>query len=426
MSVGLTIKGLRKRFGRQEALAGVDLEIRPGEFFCLVGPSGCGKTTLLRCVAGFARPDAGEIMLDGERLDPLPPHRRGLGMVFQNYALFPHLSVRENVAYGLRARKLPAAVVSKRVEQALAQVRLAHRASSFPGMLSGGEQQRVATARALAIEPRLLLMDEPLSNLDAKLRVEMREEIRGVQRALGITTLYVTHDQEEALALADRIAVMNAGALEQIGSPLEIYRRPATPFVAGFIGHTNFLAGVVEGVAGGEARVRLRGAASAGSKGYSKAAAPPSPDLSLEGRGVSQPGAAPFAALRTSSGQVVPHETRDSDQCKAISVPAGDLSPGDKVTIALRPERFELAEASVAGTIRGRIVGLSFLGAITRLQVETAAGLVMVELHGFSGEGLDVGAEVHLAVQSETAIVFRGGEDTQPRMNTDERGGMSK
>jgi ABC-type Fe3+/spermidine/putrescine transport system ATPase subunit len=351
MSVGLTIKGLRKRYGRQEALAGVDLEICPGEFFCLVGPSGCGKTTLLRCVAGFARPDAGEIMLDGERLDPLPPHRRGLGMVFQNYALFPHLSVRENVAYGLRARRLPGDVVAKRVEQALAQVRLAHRASSFPGMLSGGEQQRVATARALAIAPRLLLMDEPLSNLDAKLRVEMREEIRGVQRALGITTLYVTHDQEEALALADRIAVMNGGALEQTGTPLEIYRNPATPFVAGFIGHTNFLAGVVEAVEGGKARVRV-----------------------LSG---------------------------------AIRVTAGDLSEGDSVTVALRPERFGVASAAAPGTIAGVITGTSFLGAITRLQVETAAGRVMVELHGHYGEGLKPGAQVHLAVQSETAIVFR-------------------
>jgi len=363
MSVGLTLRGLRKRFGGHQALAGVDLEVLAGEFFCLVGPSGCGKTTLLRCVAGFARPDAGEITCDGERLDPLPPHRRNLGMVFQNYALFPHLSVRENVAYGLRARRMPASALAKRVEQALAMVHLAHRARSFPGMLSGGEQQRVATARALAIEPRLLLMDEPLSNLDAKLRVEMRQEIRRVQRSLGITTLYVTHDQEEALALSDRIAVMNAGTLEQIGNPLEIYRNPATTFVAGFIGHTNFLPGMVESMTGGEAQVRLRNA-------------PPTTALS----------------------DVV------------VRIPAGDLAPGEAVTVALRPERFSLAAPGAAGTMRGRLQEITFLGAITRLLVQIAAGPVTVELHGHAGEGLTPGAEVSLAVEGETAKVFREGE----------------
>jgi len=365
MSVGLTIRGLRKQFGGHQALAGVDLEVRPGEFFCLVGPSGCGKTTLLRCVAGFTRPDAGEITCDGERLDPLPPHRRNLGMVFQNYALFPHLSVRENVAYGLRARRVPASAVSKRVEQALAMVHLEHRAGSFPGMLSGGEQQRVATARALAIEPRLLLMDEPLSNLDAKLRVEMRQEIRRVQRSLGITTLYVTHDQEEALALSDRIAVMNAGALEQIGNPLEIYRNPATTFVADFIGHTNFLPGTVESATEGAARVRLSNAAP------------------------------------TASENMV------------VRVAASDLAEGEAVTVALRPERFSLAAPGTAATMPGRLQEITFLGAITRLLVQTSAGPVTVELHGYAGEGLTPGAEVHLAVEGETATVFREGDKSR-------------
>jgi iron(III) transport system ATP-binding protein len=359
---------LRKAFRGHEAVAGVDLDIRPGEFFCLVGPSGCGKTTLLRCVAGFTRPDAGEIVCDGERLDPLPPHRRNLGMVFQNYALFPHLSVRDNVAYGLRARKVPRAVVNERVEHALQQVRLAHRASSFPGMLSGGEQQRVATARALAIEPRLLLMDEPLSNLDAKLRVEMREEIRRVQRALGITTLYVTHDQEEALALSDRIAVMNAGRFEQVGEPLDIYRHPATPFVAGFIGHTNFLSGVVESVAGTEAVVRLKAA---------------SPE--------------PAQASGAASGESV------------IRIRSDGLAGGQPVTVALRPERFTVAAPGAPEAIPGRIDEVVFLGAVTRLRVDTAAGAVMVELHGFEGEGLHPGAEVHLSIDAQTATVFREG-----------------
>ena len=360
---------MQKRFGAHEALAGVDLEIRPGEFFCLVGPSGCGKTTLLRCVAGFTRPDAGEIVCDGERLDPLPPHQRNLGMVFQNYALFPHLSVRENVAYGLRARRLPSSIIKERVERALAMVHLAHRGRSFPGLLSGGEQQRVATARALAIEPRLLLMDEPLSNLDAKLRVEMREEIRRVQRALGITTLYVTHDQEEALALSDRIAVMNAGRLEQIGEPLQIYRSPATPFVAGFIGQTNFLPGVVESVSGGEARVRV--------------------------------GEVERPSVVRGEQRILP-----KTDAHTIIVPAGNLSPGQAVTVALRPERFSLADPGAPGVMPGRIEEIVFLGAITRLQIQTAAGLMMIELHGYAGEGLKPGAQVSLAIQTDAAAVF--------------------
>lgn len=360
MSVGLTIKGLRKRFGDHEALAGVDLEIRPGEFFTLVGPSGCGKTTLLRCVAGFCWPDAGEISCDGQRLDPLPPHKRNLGMVFQNYALFPHLSVRENVAYGLRARRMPQGAVAQRVEHALQQVRLAHRAAGFPGVLSGGEQQRVATARALAIEPRLLLMDEPLSNLDAKLRVQMREEIRRVQRSLGITTFYVTHDQEEALALSDRIAVMDNGRLEQIGEPLQIYRYPATPFVAGFIGHTNFLTGEVVSVAGGQAQVRLE----------------------------------PPAESEAPSGECI------------ITLPAGDLAAGRRVMIALRPERFSLASAGEANALAGRIEEIMFLGAVTRLRVQTAAGPITVELHGDIGEGFKPGTEAHLTFDGQAATIF--------------------
>jgi len=366
MSVGLAIAGLRKRFASHEALAGVDLEIEPGEFFTLLGPSGCGKTTLLRCVAGFCRPDAGEITCDGERIDPLPPHRRRLGMVFQNYALFPHLSVRENVAYGLRARRVPADAIGTRVEHALAQVHLTQRAGHFPGMLSGGEQQRVATARALAIEPRLLLMDEPLSNLDAKLRVEMRDEIRRVQRSLGITTLYVTHDQEEALALSDRIAVMNAGRLEQIGDPLQIYRFPATPFVAGFIGLTNFLAGEVESAAGGQAHVRLK-------------AAP------ANGQEISSP---PGAAGR-------------------VSLPARDLVSGDPVTIAVRPERFHLAEPGAPNALPGRVEQTTFLGAITRLRVRTEVGSITMELHAPAGEAAKPGAEVIVSFDGEAATVFR-------------------
>ncbi len=245
MGASLEIAALAKRYGAQAALDGVSLTIGGGEFFALLGPSGCGKTTLLRCVAGFVRPDAGRILRDGTRLDTLPAHARDIGMVFQNYAVFPHLSVFDNVAYGLEARRVPRAELVHRVEEALAMVRLTALARRMPGQLSGGEQQRVALARALVVRPRLLLMDEPLSNLDARLRVSMRGEIRRIQRELGITTLYVTHDQEEALAVADRLAVLRSGRIEQVGAPWELYARPRTPFVATFVGLSNALPGRV-------------------------------------------------------------------------------------------------------------------------------------------------------------------------------------
>ncbi len=255
MGTGLTIERLTKRYGPVTALDSVSIEVEAGEFFTLLGPSGCGKTTLLRCVAGFLRPDSGRILCDGERLDPLPAHARDVGMVFQNYAIFPHLSVFENVAYGLRARRVSPDELVRRVREALALVQMDGLAARMPHQLSGGQQQRVALARAMVIRPRLLLMDEPLSNLDAKLRVEMRTEIRRLQRELGITTLYVTHDQEEALAISERLAVMAEGRVEQVGLPWEIYTQPRTPFVARFIGLSNALAGRV--VARTESRVVL-------------------------------------------------------------------------------------------------------------------------------------------------------------------------
>ena len=211
MSLPLTVEAVTKRYGDVTALDRVSLEVGAGEFFTLLGPSGCGKTTLLRCVAGFIRPDAGRILMDGERLDTRPAHARDVGMVFQSYAIFPHLTVFENVAYGLRARRVPPADLARRTREALDLVQLDGLAGRMPHQLSGGQQQRVALARAMVIRPRLLLMDEPLSNLDARLRVEMRTEIRRLQRGLGITTLYVTHDQEEALAISERLAVMAGG-----------------------------------------------------------------------------------------------------------------------------------------------------------------------------------------------------------------------
>jgi len=237
----IDIAGVSRLFGETTALAGVDLTIRDGEFFSLLGPSGCGKTTLLNIVAGFLAPTTGSVRIGGRDITALPPYKRDIGMVFQNYALFPHLSVADNVAYGLSVRKRPAAESRQRVEEVLNLVKLNHLADRMPHQLSGGQQQRVAIARALAVEPQVLLLDEPLSNLDAKLRKEMQSELRSLQRRVGITTVLVTHDQEEALSLSDRIGILGAGHLQQIGSPLELYRRPANRFVAEFVGQANLL-----------------------------------------------------------------------------------------------------------------------------------------------------------------------------------------
>ena len=237
----LAILEVTKSFGGVPVLTGLNLAIERGEFFTLLGPSGCGKTTLLRIVAGFLTADRGHVHLAGTPIDTLPAHKRDIGMVFQDYAVFPHLSVADNLAFGLRLRKLSRADIAHRVEEGLRMVRLEGFGARTPAELSGGQQQRVGLARAIVIRPKLLLMDEPLSNLDAKLRLEMRDDIRDLQRRFGITTVYVTHDQEEALAISDRIAVMNRGVAEQIGTPGEIYRKPTRRFAASFIGAMNLV-----------------------------------------------------------------------------------------------------------------------------------------------------------------------------------------
>ena len=241
MSNSVIIKDAVKKYGDFIALKGVSLDIKEGEFFTLLGPSGCGKTTLLRMIAGFNSIEGGEFYFGHKLINAVPAYKRDIGMVFQNYAIFPHLTVEENVAYGLKARKVPKAQIAPRVKEALELVQIGHLAKRKPSELSGGQQQRVALARAFVIEPSVLLMDEPLSNLDAKLRVQMRTVIKKLQRKLGITTIYVTHDQEEALAISDRIAVMKDGVIMQCGTPTEIYAKPQNPFVAGFIGVSNFL-----------------------------------------------------------------------------------------------------------------------------------------------------------------------------------------
>ena len=241
----LSIRSVAKQFGAVEVLSDVSLEIAAGEFLTVLGESGSGKTTLLRILAGFETADRGEVWMDGERLDTLPPNRRGVNTVFQSYALFPHLSVFENVAYGLRARKTPKAEIASRAENALVQVKMNEFARRRPTELSGGQQQRVALARALVNRPKLLLLDEPLSALDARLRREMQVELKSLQREVGIAFLFVTHDQEEAMALSDRIALLRAGQLEQVDAPRDIYHRPRTAYAASFIGLTNLLRGTV-------------------------------------------------------------------------------------------------------------------------------------------------------------------------------------
>jgi len=243
----LSIRSLTKRFGEREVLRGVSLDIASGEFLTILGESGSGKTTLLRMIAGFEQPDSGEIWMGDERLDGLPAYRRPVNTVFQSYALFPHLSVRENVAYGLRAQGAPRAGIFGRVAQALAMVKMSEFERQAPARLSGGQQQRVALARALVNRPKLLLLDEPLSALDANLRRQMQIELKSLQREVGITFLFVTHDQDEAMALSDRVALLRAGGLEQVATPREIYNRPETAYVAQFVGQTNILRAEVSG-----------------------------------------------------------------------------------------------------------------------------------------------------------------------------------
>jgi spermidine/putrescine ABC transporter ATP-binding subunit len=310
------LTGCTRDYGGIRAVAGLDLVVYEGELLSLLGPSGCGKTTTLNLVAGFVPPTAGRVRIDGQDVTDRPAHQRGLGVVFQSYALFPHLSVWENVAFGLRERRTPRAEIERRVRAALALVRLDTRAEHRPAQLSGGMQQRVALARALVYEPRVLLLDEPLAALDKKLREEMRTELREIQRSVGITTIFVTHDQAEALGLSDRIAVMHGGRIEQLGAPREIYERPATRFVAEFIGAST----VLRGRATAADRVTLTGG----------------------------------EALRV--------------------LGLAGLRPGEAVELAIRPERIRLTGGAGENVIDGRITGVVYQGVQTELTVEIGGG----------------------------------------------------
>jgi ABC-type Fe3+/spermidine/putrescine transport system ATPase subunit len=253
----IELVSVTKRFGKVEAVKNLNLSIEKGQLVCLLGPSGCGKTTTLRMIAGFESPTEGKIIIQGQDVTDLPPNKRDTGMVFQNYALFPHMTVFKNIAYGLKNRKVPKGEIAGRVKNALEVVDMAGMEDRYPRQLSGGQQQRIAVARVLVLQPKILLFDEPLSNLDAKLRLQMRVEIRNLQKRVGITSIFVTHDQEEALTIADTVVVMNKGSVEQVGNPLEIYDAPKTHFMADFIGISNIFEGAVEkGAAGNPSRLR--------------------------------------------------------------------------------------------------------------------------------------------------------------------------
>ncbi|MGI8332586.1 ABC transporter ATP-binding protein [Actinomadura scrupuli] len=340
----LRMEGVSRRFGSTVALRELDLRIQGGEFLALLGPSGCGKSTALNCLAGLLPLSEGAIWLDDERIDGVPPEQRGFGMVFQNYALFPHLSVRRNVAFGLAVRRVAKAEIAERVRAALELVELTEHADKLPGQLSGGQQQRVAIARATVIRPRLVLMDEPLSNLDAKLRLQMRTEIRKMHQSLGLTTVYVTHDQEEALALADRIVVLRDGRVEQVGAPEEVYAYPASAYIAGFMGYRNLLELPVLSRTGGtavleDAGLRLTGTARDDVTGPVALAGIRPEDFRLAGAGPEENvlsvrvevaefhGRETAAEGVTESGRVVHFLVRDR------------VGPGDRVRLTVPAER---------------------------------------------------------------------------------------
>ena len=349
----ITVQGLTKRFGSLEVVSNVGFSIGEGEMFTLLGPSGCGKTTLLRLIAGFYAPDAGEVQVDGRVVNDLPPHERGIGMVFQNYALWPHMTVADNVGYGLKIRNTGSNEIKSRVAAVLAKVHLEGLEARYPGQISGGQQQRVALARALVLNPRILLLDEPLSNLDAKVRIQVRAEIRKLQKELGITTVYVTHDQEEALTLSDRIVVFNKARVFQLGTPKELYERPADPFVADFIGINNLAQGTV----------------SASNSG--------------------------FLAAETALGEL-------------HALPNGSLPAGSRCVICIRPENIALGEVGGHNVVRGRIAFAAYLGHTLRYDVELAGGAVFkVDIRdAWHHAPLALGAPVALSFpQSSTVAV---------------------
>lgn len=347
--MNVVLEGLTKSFGGAPVLDGLNLTVRDQEFLSLLGPSGCGKTTTLNIVAGFIEPDGGSVFFDGEPMNDVPANRRGTGMVFQKYALFPHMTVFDNIAYGLKLRKAESSLIKHEVAAALDLVGLPGKEQRYPQQLSGGEQQRVALARALAIKPRVLLFDEPLSNLDAKLRKRMQTELRQVQRAVEITTIYVTHDQEEAFVLSDRVAVMNNGRIEQVGSPVEIYENPRTDFVADFIGEFNVFEGKILSIV--ESKAML-----------------------------------------------------DVDNTRLL-IPVSDTpDAGQRVKIAIRPEKVGLSKEPLIGenVLPGEIISRRFSGALSQFVVTFGGMQIVAQLPNIRLiRSLKVGDQVYVELRPD-------------------------
>ena len=353
----ITLRNITKQFGRTSAVDGIDLTIPSGDLFFLLGPSGCGKTTLLRMIAGFIEPTAGQVVFGEKDVTALPPNKRNTGMVFQSYALWPHMSVAENVAYGLKIRKLDKPARDRKVAKALESVRMAEYADRKPNQLSGGQQQRVALARALVIEPTVLLLDEPLSNLDAKLRLEMRSEIRRLCTETGITTVYVTHDQKEALSMADGVAVLKDGAVQQVGPPRELYERPRSRFVADFLGETNFIAGTIAGGASGNGSI----------------------------------------TIETPAGQLISRTASDSSAPDA----------GSAITCSVRPEAVRIVDTPAAeNAMTGTRVETIYLGEVAQHIVQMPGGNRIKAYELNPRHFGEPGDAMHLTVAAEDIIVL--------------------
>ncbi len=345
MTVRITFDQISKRYGAHMVLHPLSLDIPAGQLVAIVGPSGCGKSTLLRLLAGFITPNSGRILVNGQPIDQLPPEHRPTSLVFQNYALWPHKTVAEHIAFGLRVRGGHKATIAARITEMLALVGLSGLEQRYPGQLSGGQQQRVALARSLAIAPGILLLDEPLSNLDAQIRVQMRSELRALQQRIGLTTLYVTHDQEEALSVADRVMVLRSGVVEHYAAPEVVYQRPASPFVAQFIGQSNLLPGCIEAVDWQMLQIRLCSADN------------------------------PSARTASSDLLTLP---------RANWMAGNEPLPGQRVMVAIKPEQMQLvygtpSPVGVTG-LPGKIVNRSFLGSAQQFIVQTACGPVTARM----------------------------------------------
>jgi putative spermidine/putrescine transport system ATP-binding protein len=349
----LELTHIKKSFGDIHVVHDFNMHIEKGEFISFLGPSGCGKTTVLRMIAGFETPTAGTLTINGKDQRALKPNQRNIGMVFQAYALFPNMTVHDNVAFGLKVAGMSKPDIDKRVKEMLALIKLDHLAGRFPYQMSGGQQQRVALARAIAVKPQVLLLDEPLSALDAKIRVSLREEIRAIQQQLGITTVFVTHDQEEALSISDRIVVMNAGRADQIGSPFEIYNTPATRFVASFVGTLNLIEG--------------------------KVVDPDSNRIMIGDQGVT------------------------------LKQSVTTYKPGDTVSLALRPEAGSLAESAKGDTaLTGEVSSAHFLGSVIRTRMNVAGNTISFDM--FNSPGMmppSVGEKVTLRFASSDLLVIQ-------------------